>query len=437
MPSSCSLLFLTLTPLDPFLHPQSIAFLPSDRFDLKLGGTRDEEHGIPPPLPSSANFLFARQTLKKEHASLSFWGDGTVGLVHIHPKDATLVNDRRLKTTERVEIRDGDIIQLGFYESWDGRTELVLALQVHLQDYPAPSSLAQATGSVVTFIPAPVSVFKQLYSVSERLEELTRQLASTKQQLQDSSLSFIGPCYLSFLISLVTSVQPCILSDYTFTLSILVWVAYSHIIAVCDNIRTEAATFASHTHSFGYRCGRNISSLSHALLFIAFRFSHGNAHDVRANPLLLTVGGSSCRAHTRGLDARSRFSSTIVNFGTAVGSIPIFTDVDTAADGCLDVSCVRLTLVIAAIGANVLVRDWVSYWDIEDGTRFALLIGVTNTCVCGIGDLLCPRIDSFIAIAHIHYFTIFALAIGLTPFTAGALLVAVLVHFVIDFGTQA
>ncbi|KAE8188133.1 hypothetical protein CF336_g6281 [Tilletia laevis] len=186
MPSSCSPLFLTLTPLDPFLPPQSIVFLPSDRFDLQLGGNKHEDYVRPSACPSPANFLFARHALGVEHASLSFLGDGLVGLVHNHSRDTTLVNDRRLKIAERSSLRDGDIIQLGFYESWDSSTEFVLGLQVHLQDYPARSSLAPAGDRGILFIPAPVSVFKHLHLTINRLEDLTQQLTSTQQQLKEA-----------------------------------------------------------------------------------------------------------------------------------------------------------------------------------------------------------------------------------------------------------
>ncbi|KAE8221690.1 hypothetical protein CF326_g8513 [Tilletia indica] len=182
MPSSYSPLFLTLTPSTLSYRRRA----PSDRFDIQLGGIRDKEHVRPLPLSDSATFLFAQHTLEADHASLSFFGDGSVDIVHKHHKDTAMVNDRPLETAERISLRDGDVIQLGFYESWDGHTELVLALQVHLKDYPAPSSFVQGGEHTTIFIPAPVSVFKHLHSAIKRLEDLSQQLTSTQQQLKEA-----------------------------------------------------------------------------------------------------------------------------------------------------------------------------------------------------------------------------------------------------------
>ncbi|KAE8208666.1 hypothetical protein CF327_g7045 [Tilletia walkeri] len=188
MSSTASPHFFTLIPSDNHRLARSIAFLTSDTFTLSLGGTRIDRDSRASPPPHTATFMFDDCAVPVDQTTISV-ATGAVFLRQEARDGTTRINGRSLDKLENVLLRDGDYLELGYYENIDGAFYFDLRLHVSTSSPPPMLPIPRLLDSFMpttSFTPATSSVFQALQQSSESLRHLSAELEMAKQQLQDA-----------------------------------------------------------------------------------------------------------------------------------------------------------------------------------------------------------------------------------------------------------
>ncbi|KAE8216540.1 hypothetical protein CF319_g8916 [Tilletia indica] len=195
MPSS-SIHVLTLRPISSYLLQQSVAFSPSDNFSLLFGGIRYSDRYTTAPCPvRTADFHFNHQSINPDHATILF-SSGSPFIHHHRRENPIRVNGHILAEDGRAELQDGDSVELGHPDEYDGTFRIDLDFKVFLTD---PSAMARRNRQILApgaLIPLSPDVLADLVDTQDayfrdqrrawHLVErgLQSELAETRKQLQ-------------------------------------------------------------------------------------------------------------------------------------------------------------------------------------------------------------------------------------------------------------
>ncbi|KAE8219952.1 hypothetical protein CF326_g8838 [Tilletia indica] len=186
MPSPSVVRVLTLRPISFPSQQQSVAFCRSDTFTLLFGGThRSDRYGALACPVRSADFHFDDQFICPDHATIAV--SSGQALIHQHRKeDPIRVNERMLADDQQAQLRDGDLIELGHLDEYDGDFRRNSAFQVFLTD---PSAMVQHNRQAlpaVALLPLAPNLLATLAFEAESVKQLRSDLQHMQQQLQDA-----------------------------------------------------------------------------------------------------------------------------------------------------------------------------------------------------------------------------------------------------------
>ncbi|KAE8220610.1 hypothetical protein CF326_g8722 [Tilletia indica] len=186
MPSPSFIRVLTLRPISSPSQQQSVAFCRSDTFTLLFGGThRSDRYGALACPVRSADVHFDDPLLCPDHATIAV--SSGQALVHQHRKeDAIRVNVRMLADDQQVQLQDGDLIELGHLDEYDGEFRRNSAFQVFLTD---PSAMVQHNRQALpaaALLPLPPNLLAAFASEADSAKQLRSDLQAAQQRLQDA-----------------------------------------------------------------------------------------------------------------------------------------------------------------------------------------------------------------------------------------------------------
>ncbi|KAE8231526.1 hypothetical protein CF326_g3459 [Tilletia indica] len=175
--------FLTLAPIDSSLPAQAVAFSPSDHIQLLLGGVHVDYYRRRRPPHHTADFIFDEQRITPDHCDLTLFHQ-TPYLTNRDSDGTTRVNGHPLPKDERVVLRHGDKIEIGYLGEYNGVFSSTLALAVHISTSPPDFGLQPLSSD--SLLSASTSAFVGFRAVQDLEQQLRRELASVRKQLQDA-----------------------------------------------------------------------------------------------------------------------------------------------------------------------------------------------------------------------------------------------------------